>query len=76
MGRNVTLKLDEALLKKCRHAAVEENKSLSEWTADQMAKAILDKEFHEASKSRALKYLDEGVNLGGAPIYRGELHER
>jgi len=33
MAKNVTLRLDEAVLRKARHAAVEEDKSLSERVA-------------------------------------------
>jgi len=34
MKKNITLKIDEKLLKLCRYEAVESDKSLSQWVAD------------------------------------------
>jgi len=54
MTKNVTLRLDEAVLKKARHAAVEEDQSLSQWVADLIATAVRrEGEFNQAKK-RAL----------------------
>ena len=76
MSKNVTIRLDEAIEKQCRHAAVEENKSLSQWIADQLAKAVTKRESISAVRERAIKRMERGFDLGGKPIPRDELHER
>jgi predicted HicB family RNase H-like nuclease len=40
MSKNVTIRLDESIVRKCRHAAVEEDKSLSQWIADLMVREV------------------------------------
>ena len=78
MARNVTIRLDEALLKKCRHAAVEEDKSLSRWISDLIARAVSPegREGYQQARKRALKRLEEGFALGGRPLSREDVHER
>ncbi len=77
MTKNVTIRLDEAILKKCRYAAVEEDKSLSQWVADLLARTVSEqKDDYLRSRERALKRLEEGFHLGGEPLSREELYER
>ena len=40
MTKNVTIRLDEAILKKCRHRAIEDDKSLSQWITDVLVKVV------------------------------------
>lgn len=74
MGRNITLKLDESVLKKARIAAVESDKSVSEWVADLILHATLKRERHESAKSQAIKRLKQGFHLGGAPLSRDDIY--
>ena len=76
MARNVTIRLDETIIKKCRHAAVEEDKSLSQWISDLLTRTVLEKNDYERAKKRALKRLEEGFHLGGRPLLRDEIYER
>lgn len=76
MAKNVTLKLDENLLKLCRFAAVEEDKSLSQWLADLIKKTIEKDSSFKTSKKHALKTLKKGFNLSATPLSREEIHER
>jgi len=76
MNRNVTLRLDEAVLRKARHAAVEEDKSLSEWVADLVERETSDRQRKEKARLSALNRLRKGLNLGGIPLSRAEAHER
>ncbi|HUS90664.1 MAG TPA: YlcI/YnfO family protein [Phycisphaerae bacterium] len=76
MTKNVTLRVDEAILKKARHQAVEADKSLSQWVIDLIAREVARDEAYEAAKRRALRRMERGLNLGGKPIPREELHER
>ena len=76
MKKNLTLKLDEHMLKKGKHVAVEENMSLSEWVAQLITAAVLKRESLAASKKSALKFMAQGFDLGGKPLSRDSLHER
>ena len=74
MSKNVTIRLEDAIVKKCRHAAVEEDKSLSQWIADLLVQAVSTQEVKHAAKRRALKRLEEGFSLGGKPLTREEIY--
>ncbi|HSF18291.1 MAG TPA: DUF6364 family protein [Vicinamibacteria bacterium] len=76
MTKNVTLKLDETLLKKCRQIAVSKDKSLSQWVAELMARAVDEQSGYARARRRALTRLDRGFHLGGKPLSRESLHER
>ncbi len=76
MSRNVTLKLDESLLRKSRQLALAEEKSLSQWVAGLMAQAVNRDARYAGAKRRALKRLQSGFSLGGRPLTREEAHER
>ena len=74
MPRNVTIRLDEAIVRKCRHAAVEEDKSLSQWIADVLVRAVSAQDVKHAARERALRRLEEGFSLGGTPLTREEIY--
>lgn len=74
MPRNITIRLDEVIVKKCRHAAVEEDKSLSQWIADVLVKVVSAHDVRRAARERALKRLEEGFSLGGTPLSREEIY--
>jgi len=76
MARNITLKIDDDILKKCRFAAVEEDKSLSRWISELLGKTMLKKGDLSRSRKRALARLKKGVHLGGASPDRNSLYER
>ena len=74
--RNLTLKIDETLLKRSRHLAVEEDKSLSEWVADLIAKAVIDTKSFEVLRDQAIAKLSRPMKLGGKVLTRDQVHER
>lgn len=76
MSKNVTLRIDEEILRKCRHAAVEEDMSLSQWITVQLTRIITTQELNEGMKQRALKRLEQGYHLGGSVFRREELYDR
>lgn len=76
MGRNVTLRLDEAVLRKARHAAVEQDQSLSEWVARLITQATSREDRSLLARERALKRMERGFHLGGRALSREEAHER
>ena len=76
MAKNVTIRLDEATIKQCRHAAVDEDKSLSQWIADQLVKAVSTREAMSVVRDRAIRRMEVGFPLGGSPLSRTDVHER
>ncbi len=76
MTRNITLRLDEQVLRKARHKAVEQDQSVSQWVADLIARSVDADEQYAAARQRALKRLETGLRLGGKPLSRQEAHGR
>ena len=74
MTRNVTIRLDEAIVKRCRHAAVEEDKSLSQWIADVLTREVSESDALHSARKRALSRLQKGFPLGGTPLKREEIY--
>ena len=76
MKKNITLKLDPEILNRVRHVAVDENKSVSAWVSDLIVSALNQVDEYERSRHGALEALSQGLNLGGTPLTRKQLHER
>lgn len=76
MAKNITLRLDEAVLRKARFKAVERDQSLSQWVADLIARSVAGEESFAAARRSALRRLESPPHLGGRPLSRGEAHER
>ena len=74
ISKNVTIRLDDSIVRKCRHAAIEEDKSLSQWIADLMVDAVSAADVQHASRERALRRLEKGFALGGTPLSRDEIY--
>ena len=65
MTKNITLRIEENLLRTCRHFAVEEDKSLSRWVVDQLKQIASHHDTYSLAKKRALKRMEKGFSLGG-----------
>jgi metal-responsive CopG/Arc/MetJ family transcriptional regulator len=77
MSRNITLSLDEKLIKKTRVLAAREHKSTSRFIGDTLRSLVEESESYEASKREALKRLEKAPLLGWKkPSARDELHDR
>ena len=76
MTKNITIRMDEELLRKVRHRAVDENMSASRWIAKVVGDAAEEQHEHQAACRRALHRLDQGFHLGGNPLTREQTHER
>ena len=74
MTRNVTLRLDEAVLRRARQEAVQKNRSLSQWLSDLNLQSTSRTSGYEAARRRALKRLQKGFHLGGKPLTREEIY--
>lgn len=73
---NITLKIDQDLLKKARVLAAEEGRSLSALLAAELEEIVRGREGYERAKRHALALMEQGFHLGGVPATRDELHER
>jgi hypothetical protein len=76
MGRNVTLRLDEFIIRKAKHAAVEQDQSLSEWLTGLIMHAVSRNTQALSAREKAFHRLKQGFHLGGSPLSREEAHER
>ncbi len=77
MKTNITLKLDKDLLRKVRVLAAEQDTSVSALLAQQLEKAVRDRDGYERAKKHALAILKKGFDLGYTPpASRDEFHER
>lgn len=74
--RNVTVQLEENLLKRSRHLAVDQDMSLSEWISRLVEEAVRKSSPRESSRRRALAVLNRPLHLGGGSYTRDDLHER
>lgn len=74
---NITLRLDRDLLRKAKVLAAERETSVSALCAEQLEKAVRDRDSYEQAKRRALVRLERGYDLGyKPPASREELYER
>jgi predicted transcriptional regulator len=77
MKSNVTLKLDNDLLRQARILAAEADTSISALLTQQLEKAVRERKGYEQAKRQALAAIGKGLNLGFTPPRsRDELHER
>lgn len=74
--RNVTLRMEEKLLRELRHRAVDAQMSLSAWITAVLEDHVRGRRRFERARKRAVKRLTRGFGLGGTPIPRDELHAR
>ena len=76
MNKNITLRLDEFILRKARHAAVEKDQSLSEWVAELITRTTSGPDRRQDARASALARMRKGLHLGGRPLSREETHGR
>jgi hypothetical protein len=75
MTKNITLKIDDGLIKECKRIALEEDKSVSQWVSDLIVQNLIRKKSFDDARAKALKNLSK-FDLGSAPISRDDLHDR
>ena len=76
MLKNITLKIDDHLLTRVRHLAVDENKSVSAWVSDLIERTLQEADDYEQVRHEAIETLSAGFHLGGCPLSREEVHAR
>ena len=74
---NITLKVDDELLREAKILAARQGTSVSRMVAEQLEKLVQRESRYEEARRRALKRLARGYDLGWKPPRsRDELHER
>ena len=77
MKTNVTLKIEDTLLREARILAAEEGTSISALLSTRLEQAIRERRGFEQARRRALARLEKGFDLGWVkPGSRDELYER
>jgi len=76
VSKNVTLRMDEELLRKLRHRAVDAHMSLSAWITATLEDFVAGQKEIENARNRSIERLERGFHLGGKRMTRDELHAR
>ena len=77
MKTNVTLKLDDDLLREARVLAAEQGRSISALLTEKLEAAVRERKAFDKARRRAIARLREGFDLRWTPPRsREELHER
>lgn len=76
MTKNITLRMDEQLLKDVKHIAVEQDMSVSAWIVQVVERAAKRDVRYEEAKAFALKAMEEAPAYDGKTYARDGLHER
>jgi len=76
MTKNITLRMDEQLLKDVKHIAVEADMSVSAWINQLVEQATKKDVRYEEAKAFIMKAMEEAPDYGGQTFTRDELHER
>ena len=73
---NVTIKVDDALLREVRVIAAKKDSSISALLSDYIENIVRDDKAYSEARDRAKARMKEGWDLGWKPGSREELHDR
>jgi len=77
MKQNITLSIDQDLIKKVKVMAAQRQTSISGMLSDELRKVIQETEEYQWAKRRAMNNLKKGFHFGGVTMpSREDLHER
>jgi hypothetical protein len=76
MRQNITLALEQDLLRKARVLAAERGTSVSKFLADELERLVRNEERYKQSMREALADLERGFSFGNRRPPRDVLHER
>jgi predicted transcriptional regulator len=72
---NLTLKLDKELVRRVRVLAAEKGTSVSALLSEKLEEEVSRRAEYEESRKRWLSLVAKGMNLGGRPLTREQMHE-
>jgi len=73
---NLTIKIDDDLIRAVRVLAAERNSSISALVSTYIENVLRNGAEYQAAKERALARMKKGWDLGWKPVSREEAHER
>lgn len=76
MRQNITIAVEQELLRKARVLAAERGTSVSKLLSDELERLVSETDRYKRAKVEALADLDRGLRLGGRFASRDALHER
>ena len=77
MTRNITLSIDEEILRQARVLAAQQGLSVSAFLRKELSRLVEDQRGFTKSRDTAIRRLRRGQSLGGGPLPgRDELHDR
>ena len=76
MKKNVTVRLDEDVLRKAKCMADVLDQSLSEWLTNLVTREVVQRIDYERARKQAIAALKKGLKLRPGKLTREELHER
>ena len=76
MRQNITIAVEQELLRKARVLAAERGTSVSKLLSDELERLVGQSERYQKVRAEALADLDRGLRLGGQVASRDALHER
>ena len=77
MGRNITLSLDDEILREARILAAQQGLSVSAFLRRELSRLVEDQRGYRRAREAALKRLGHGTSLGGGTLpSREELYDR
>ena len=74
MTRNLTLRLDEAIIRNARIRAVKKDMSVSQWVSCLVQQAVSHDAEYAATRKAALEAMEEGFHLGGMPLTQNDAY--
>jgi hypothetical protein len=77
MGRNITLSLDDEILREAKILAAQQGLSVSAFLRRELSRLVEDQRGFVKARESAVRRLAHGTSLGGGPLpSRDDLHDR
>ncbi len=76
MRQNITIALEQDVLRKARVLAAERGTSVSRLLAEELEQLVADAESYARAREAALADIERGLRLSGRAAARDQLHER
>ena len=77
MKTNITLRMEQQLIREAKILAAKRGTSVSRMLAKQLEELVRAEKAYEAARRRALRRIEKGYDLGWAPPEdRDEIHDR
>lgn len=76
MTKNLTLRMDEELLRDLKHIAVDQNLSVSAWITQELKKNAVQRHPSQQQKKNAWSVTAKTFHLGGKTFNRNTCYER